>query len=205
MAISTMLIGRCYRGPLSRPRRRLGGHHVPEERPQRRQRFQRRERMRHCSRCPADRLVEHPDRNVLGAYDGIDGQTAARQRARRLLDDLVDVHRLPDPRMPRVSYRPTLRDLSIVGVLSLSCTIGSGCTRPWDTEPRPRPAPAWRRLPCARQPDILILPLYSQGGVPSHEPWPKQDQPPDPHTKFLTMPLVDAAIRSGRQQALLQA
>ena len=35
--------------------------------------------------------------------------------SRRLLDDLVDVHRLTDPRMPRVSYRPTLRDLSTVG------------------------------------------------------------------------------------------
>src|SRR3954471_17593155 len=130
MAISTMLIGRCYRGPLSRPRRRLGGHHVPEERPQRRQRLQRRERMRHGSRCPADRLVEHPERNVLGAYDGIDGQTAARQRSRRLLNDLVDVHRLPAPRMPRIGYRPTLRDLSTVGVLSLSCSTSFALTTP---------------------------------------------------------------------------
>src|SRR5215210_4518484 len=122
--------------------------------------------MRHCSRCPADRLVEHPDRNVLGAYDRIDGQTAARQRARRLLDDLVDVHRLPDPRMPRIGYRPTLRDLSTVGVLSLSCTIDSACTRPWAIAPKPKPGPAWRRSPGARQHDVLIAPLHSQGGSP---------------------------------------
>src|SRR3954469_6682509 len=45
-------------------------------------------------------------------------------------------------------------------------TIGSACTRPWDTEPRPRLAPAWRRSPCARQPDILISPLHTKGGGP---------------------------------------
>src|SRR4051812_6159208 len=41
-------------------------------------------------------------------------------------------------------------------------TIGSACIRPWDTEPRPRLAPAWRRSPCARQPDILISPLHTK-------------------------------------------
>src|SRR5215210_5641433 len=122
--------------------------------------------MRHCSRCPADCLVEHPERNVLGAYDGIDGQTAARQRARRLLDDLVDVHRPPDPRMPRIGYRPTLRDLSAVGVLSLSCTTGSACTQPWATALRLRRGPAWRRSPCALRRDILIYPLHTKGGGP---------------------------------------
>src|SRR3954463_3437285 len=45
-------------------------------------------------------------------------------------------------------------------------TIGSACTQPWDTEPRPRLAPAWRRSPCARQPDILIAPLHTKGGGP---------------------------------------
>src|SRR4051794_10575377 len=46
-------------------------------------------------------------------------------------------------------------------------TIGSACTQPWATEPRPRLAPAWRRSPCARQPDILISPLHTKGGRPS--------------------------------------
>src|SRR3954451_5375899 len=45
-------------------------------------------------------------------------------------------------------------------------TIGSACTQPWATEPRPRLAPAWRRSPCARQPDILISPLHTKGGGP---------------------------------------
>src|SRR3954465_9868291 len=48
-------------------------------------------------------------------------------------------------------------------------TIGSACTRPWDTEPRPRLAPAWRRSPCARQPDVLISPLHTKGGGPFAE------------------------------------
>src|SRR5215210_1084204 len=48
-------------------------------------------------------------------------------------------------------------------------TIGSACTRPWDTEPRPRLAPAWRRSPCERRPDILIYPLHSKGGGPPFE------------------------------------
>src|SRR5215203_2115693 len=50
--------------------------------------------------------------------------------------------------------------------ISRSFTIGSACTRPWDTEPRPRLAPAWRRSPCERQPDILISPLHTKGGGP---------------------------------------
>src|SRR5215207_4983517 len=47
-------------------------------------------------------------------------------------------------------------------------TIGSACTRPWATEPRPRPAPAWRRSPCERQPNLLIYPFHSKGGGPLH-------------------------------------
>src|SRR5215204_7275720 len=48
-------------------------------------------------------------------------------------------------------------------------TIGSACTRPWATEPRPRPAPAWRRSPCERRPNLLIYPLHSKGGGPTCE------------------------------------
>src|SRR3954469_21097457 len=50
---------------------------------------------------------------------------------------------------------------------SKSFTIGSACTRPWATEPRPRLAPAWRRSPCARQHNILISSLHTKGGGPS--------------------------------------
>src|SRR3982751_4607163 len=45
-------------------------------------------------------------------------------------------------------------------------TIGSACTRPWATEPRPRLAPAWGRSLCARQPDSLISPLHTKGRGP---------------------------------------
>src|SRR3954468_3993019 len=45
-------------------------------------------------------------------------------------------------------------------------TIGSACTRPWATEPRPRLAPAWGRSLCARQPDSLISPLHTKGAGP---------------------------------------
>src|SRR3954464_12728866 len=49
---------------------------------------------------------------------------------------------------------------------SRSFTIGSACTRPWDTEPRPRLAPAWRPSPYAQRRDILIYPLHTKGGGP---------------------------------------
>src|SRR3954464_4873541 len=45
-------------------------------------------------------------------------------------------------------------------------TIGSACTQPWAIALQPKPGPAWRRSRCARQPDILIAPLHSQGGSP---------------------------------------
>src|SRR3954466_3627930 len=45
-------------------------------------------------------------------------------------------------------------------------TIGSACTQPWATEPRPRLAPAWRGSPCPRRHDILISPLHTKGGGP---------------------------------------
>src|SRR4051812_18645604 len=50
---------------------------------------------------------------------------------------------------------------------SRSFTIGSACTRPWDTEPRPRLAPAWRPSPYALRRDILIYPLHTKGGGPA--------------------------------------
>src|SRR5829696_6195739 len=49
---------------------------------------------------------------------------------------------------------------------SRSSIIGSACTQPWAIALQPKPGPAWRRSLCARQPDILIAPLHSQGGSP---------------------------------------
>src|SRR3954452_8811631 len=49
---------------------------------------------------------------------------------------------------------------------SRSSIIGTACTQPWAIARQPKPGPAWRRSLCARQPDILIAPLHSQGGSP---------------------------------------
>src|SRR5215218_1274971 len=49
---------------------------------------------------------------------------------------------------------------------SRSSIIGSACTQPWAIALQPKPGPAWRRSRCARQHDILIASLHSQGGSP---------------------------------------
>src|SRR5215218_10028540 len=49
---------------------------------------------------------------------------------------------------------------------SRSSIIGSACTQPWAIALQPKPGPAWRRSRCARQHDILIAFLHSQGGSP---------------------------------------
>src|SRR3982751_6161439 len=53
--------------------------------------------------------------------------------------------------------------------LSRCSTIGSAYTQLWATAPQRRPAPAWRRSPCALRRDILIYPLHTKGGGPNLE------------------------------------
>jgi len=127
MAISTILVGRCYRRVPALRRRDQGRRRLREQRPQRRQRAQFGHRMRRTAHRRAECGVEHPNWDFLRASDAVVDKTAAHHPAGRPLDRLMDAHRLPSPRMPSVRHLAIVETRSTVGVLSLSCTIASGC------------------------------------------------------------------------------
>ena len=160
MAISTRL-GRCYRCSC-----RCSAHCIREQGAQGRQRGQGRNRLRRRARGAAYDGVEHPDRDLPQARVGRIHETAARRCARRSLDHLVKANRAPSPGMPGVDNRDLVASCRTMGLVVRSCIIGSACTQPWAIALQPKPGPAWRRSRCARQHDILIASLHSQGGSP---------------------------------------
>jgi hypothetical protein len=160
MAISTRL-GRCYRCSC-----RCSAHRIREQGAQGRQRGQGRNRLRRRARGSACTGIEHPGRDLLRARDGRVHETAARRCARRSLDHLVKANWAPSPGMPGVDNRDLVASCRTMGLVVRSCIIGSACTQPWAIALQPKPGPAWRRSRCARQPDLLIAPLHSQGGSP---------------------------------------
>src|SRR4051812_23770947 len=66
----------------------------------------------------------------------------------------------------RPSSAPVRRQGRPCSSTSRSSIIGSACTQPWAIALQLKPGPAWRRSLCARQHDILIASLHSQGGSP---------------------------------------
>src|SRR3954449_3374959 len=66
----------------------------------------------------------------------------------------------------RPSSAPVRRQGRPCSSTSRSSIIGSACTQPWAIALQLKPGPAWRRSLCARQHDILIASLHSQGGCP---------------------------------------
>jgi hypothetical protein len=66
---------------------------------------------------PAERGVEHPGRDLLVAADAGVHEGAAYKPAPRPLYDLMEVYRLPGPRMPGVSDHGAVVERGTVGVL----------------------------------------------------------------------------------------
>src|SRR3954463_15088041 len=66
----------------------------------------------------------------------------------------------------RPSSAPVRRQGRACSSTSRSSIIGSACTQPSAIALQLKPGPAWRRSLCARQHDILIASLHSQGGSP---------------------------------------
>ena len=134
MAISTTPIRRCYCLLPTPPRQDRGRRDIREQRPQRHQRAEIGHRMHRAAHRPAECGVEHPDRNLLCTGNAVVDKAAARHRAGRSLDHLMDAHRLPSPRMPSISHLNFAKHRNTVGVLSSSSTTRSGCIRRSATE-----------------------------------------------------------------------
>jgi len=134
MAISTIRIWRCYCRLPSCPSRGCRG--IRKQRAQRDQRTEIGHRMRRAVHRPAERGIEHPDRDLLRASNAVVDKTAARHRTGRSLDDLIDAHRLRNPRMPSVGNPSIAERRSTVGVLSLSSTTRAAATRRSDISHR---------------------------------------------------------------------
>ncbi len=194
MAISTRL-GRCYRCSC-----RCSARRIREQGAQGRQRGQGRNRLRRRARGAAYNGVEHPDRDLLQARDGRVHETAARRCARRSLDHLVKANRAPSPGMPGVDNGDVVAGCRTMGLVVRSCTIGSGCTRPLATGPRPRREPAWRRSPCALPHDLLIAPFHSQGGGPARPQSPASTSRRRSPRGHACCSLTSSAMPFGRAQ-----
>ncbi len=165
MAISALLAAGCYRRCGHRPRRRA--RHRPRQRgAQRRERGKRRDRRRRLPHGAAHRRVEHPGRDLAQPGGIGTGQAAPRPAAGRPLDHLVGTDRSPVPWMPRVGDGHIGSRRGTVGLVPLSSTTGSACTRPSAIAPRPRRGPAWKGSPCLQLHDALIPPLHAEGGSP---------------------------------------
>jgi hypothetical protein len=117
MALSTILIGRCYRRARAFLCRDPGRHDLQEQGPQRRQGAQLGNGMRHAAHFPANRLVEHPGRDLLGSHDPLAGQAAAQDHTGCPGDHLMEAHGPPGPRMPSVHNLTIIDDRGTVGVL----------------------------------------------------------------------------------------
>jgi hypothetical protein len=74
--------------------------------------------MRPGTHRPAERGIEHPNRDLLVASDAGVHESAARNPLSRPLDHLTNAHRLPGPRMPSVGDHAILGERGAVGVLS---------------------------------------------------------------------------------------
>jgi hypothetical protein len=117
MALSTILIGRCYRRAPAFLGRDPGRHDLHEQGPQRRQGAQLGHRLRHAAHFSAGRTVEHPGRDLLRSGDALASQAAAQERSGRPGDHLMDAHRPPGPRMPGVHDFALIEGCGTVGVL----------------------------------------------------------------------------------------
>jgi hypothetical protein len=117
MALSTILIGRCYRRAPAFPCRDPGRHDLQEQGPQCRQGAQLGHRLRHAAHSSAGRTVEHPGRDLLRSDDAFAGQAAAQDRSGRPGDHLMDAYGPPGPWMPGVHDLTIVEDRGTVGVL----------------------------------------------------------------------------------------
>ena len=129
MAISTIRIGRCYRRLLSCSSLDCRG--IRKQRTQRDQRTEIGYRMRRAAHRPAERGIEHPGRDFLRASNAVIDETAPRRRTGRSLDELMDAHRLRNPRMPSVGNLSIAEHRSTVGVLSSSSITEHVLTLRW--------------------------------------------------------------------------
>ena len=95
---------------------------VGEQGVQGRQRGQRRDRLPRRPHRAARDGVEHPDRDLLEARDGRVHEAAARRRAGRALDHLVEANRAPGPGMPSVENGDLVARAGTMGLVVRSCT-----------------------------------------------------------------------------------
>ena len=142
MAISTRL-GRCYRCPC-----RCFGRHAPctvrEQDVQGRQRGKGHHRLQGRARRAARGSVEHPERDLLEPRGRGIHEAAARRRAGRSLDHLMEANRSPRPGMPTVGDRDLVPSGRTMGLVMRGWTTRSARTR------RSAPSRPPRRSCCGR-------------------------------------------------------
>jgi hypothetical protein len=104
----------------------LTARRIGEEGVQAHQRGQGNDRLRHRPYRAARDGIEHPDREFLRADDGRVRERAARRRAGRALDHLVDADGAPGPRVPRVDHDDLVTRAGTLGLVVEGCTTASG-------------------------------------------------------------------------------
>src|ERR1019366_9146129 len=125
MAISTILVGRCYRQApdILTPLRTSAD--IRKEKPERGEGAKVRHRVRRATHRQTGGGVEHPYRNFQNAATPFD-LAASSNRAVPFLQNVVNANPLASPGMPWIRNRPLVGYLGNVGVLSFGCTIVSG-------------------------------------------------------------------------------
>jgi hypothetical protein len=128
MAISGRL-GRCYRRCFRlRLRALLLGR---EQSVQRRERAERRHRMRLHAHRAAARCIKHPKRQLPNAYRRRPCKAASRRRNRPTLDYLMNANGALSPRMPRVDDLDLVASFRTVCLLVRTCTTLVVSTQRW--------------------------------------------------------------------------
>ena len=136
MAISARL-GRFYRRCL---RLRLGALPLGREQSmQRRERAERRHRMRLHAHRAAARCIKHPKRQLPKAYRRRPPKAASRRGDRPTLDYLMNANSASHPGMPRVDDLDLVASFRTVCLLVRTCTTSAVPTRRWATGRPTRP------------------------------------------------------------------